>query len=68
MGVRYQAFSQADVTRVVRGALAAGAKVARMEVERDKIVLVFGEGDGPAAPANELDRELAEFEARHDQD
>jgi hypothetical protein len=62
------------VTKAVKGALKAGAKFAQVEI---RIVLFAG---GPAAPpgsevaaprtepTDDLDQELAEFEAKHGQD
>jgi hypothetical protein len=47
---------QADVARAIKGAMAAGMKVGRVEIEPGKIVLV-SEG-APTEPANELDRFL----------
>lgn len=61
-------FRAAELTRALRATLAAGVKVARIELERGRIVLLVGEGSAPAtssAAAEDLDRELAEFEARH---
>ena len=61
-------FRQADVTRAVRGALAGGIEIARVEIDRGgKIVIVSGK-PAEQQPDNELDRELAEFEAQHDHD
>jgi hypothetical protein len=59
-------FRQQDVTRAVKALAAAGVSIARVEISRDgKIVLVPLR---PAGPQDDLDRELAEFEARHGQD
>ena len=53
---RQQTFTKADVTRAVSGALAAGAKVARLELDREgKIVIVFGEGE-PTSEETPLQR------------
>jgi hypothetical protein len=39
-------FTQADVTRAVKGAVAAGVAVQRVEIDRDgRVVLVFGADD-----------------------
>jgi hypothetical protein len=58
-------FRQADVTRAIRGAAAAGVDIARMRVEiaKDKIVIITT----PEPVQDDLDRELAAFQARHDQ-
>ena len=59
-------FRQQDVTRAVKALAAAGVSIARVEISRDgKIVLVPLR---PAGPQDDLDRELAEFEARLGQD
>jgi hypothetical protein len=60
-------FRQQDVTRAIRAAIAAGVDIARVEIARDgRIVIVTAEAQ-PAARDDDLDRELAEFEARHGQ-
>lgn len=52
-------FRQVDVTRAIRGALAAGLKITRAEVDQHgKIVLMAGE-DLPT-PENALDKWLSE--------
>ena len=60
-------FRQADVTRAVRAVVAAGVGIARVEIDKSgKIVIVPGKQ--PAiARQDDLDQELAEFEARHGQ-
>lgn len=61
-------FKQLDVTRALRGAKAAGMDITQIEIGKDgKIVLFTGKpGERNAdIPRDELDRELAEFEARH---
>ncbi len=75
-------FKKTDVTRVARAVMAAGLNVVRVEINpRDgTITVVPGKPEevrqtaelialsGAAAVSNDLDRELAEFKARHDQD
>jgi ssDNA-binding replication factor A large subunit len=59
-------FRQGDVTRAIRAAVAAGVDIARIEIARDgRIVIVTGKAQ--PAVQDDLDRELAEFEARHGQ-
>ena len=61
-------FKQSDVTRAVKGAVAAGVQVGRVEITKDgSIVVVPSSMVVAAAPLDVLDRELAEFEARHGQ-
>jgi hypothetical protein len=61
------AFRQADVTRAVKGARAAGLNIGRVEIDRDgKIVLIVGSEAPEASPEqDDLDHELEEFNARH---
>jgi hypothetical protein len=62
-------FRKCDVTRAVEATLKAGLDIARVEVGREgKIVIVTTKAQGDAGPHDDLDRELAEFEARHGQD
>jgi hypothetical protein len=84
---RASTFKKADVTRVTKAVQATGLDIARVEVNRDGvIVIVLGQPDrvcnpiqpnardqvyneprnGIAVPADDLDRELAEFKARHE--
>jgi hypothetical protein len=62
-------FTQGDITKALKGAEKAGLKVQRAEVRTDgSIVLDF---NGPpivtSGTVDDLDSELAEFEARHGQ-
>jgi hypothetical protein len=57
-------FRQADVTKAVKAVRSAGVDIVRVELTKDgKIVIVTGEAQ--PAVQDDLDRELAEFEARH---
>jgi hypothetical protein len=56
-------FKQCDVTRAVRALVKAGVPVGRVEITPDgRIVIATGADSN--APTDDLDRELAEFEAR----
>ena len=60
-------FRQADVTKAVKAARSAGVDIVRVELTKDgRIVIVTGEAN--PAVQDDLDRELAEFEARHGED
>ena len=77
-------FRKTDVTRAAKAVQAAGLEVVRVEVSRDGFVIrvvprnpvqpnphdrVQNEPrNGSAVPGDDLDHELAEFNARHDQD
>jgi hypothetical protein len=58
-------FKQRDVTRAIRGALKAGVKGWRLELENGKIILTSAETS--SSLGDDLDRELADFETRHGQ-
>jgi len=60
-----QTFRQSDVTKALKAVMAAGQKWARVEIEVGKIVVIAGKQEHHSGTAAELDRELAEFEARH---
>jgi hypothetical protein len=60
-------FRQADVTKAVKAVRSAGVDIVRVELTKDgRIVIVTGEAN--PAVQDDLDRELAEFEARHGED
>jgi hypothetical protein len=57
-------FRQRDVTAAVKAVVDAGVSIARVEVDKEgKVSIVLGKAD--SAPADDLDAELADFEARH---
>jgi hypothetical protein len=61
-------FRQQDLTKAIRGATKAGVDIARIEIAQDgRIVIVAGKSQDQtiATPQDDLDRELAEFEAHH---
>jgi hypothetical protein len=60
-------FRQRDATRAVRAAMAAGLIVQRIEIDKHGKIVVWAANQTSAAP-DDLDNELAEFEARHGQD
>ena len=56
MGRARASFRQGDLARALRAARAAGAEVARVEIDRDgKLVLVMGPGSEPTTKPNEWD-------------
>jgi hypothetical protein len=61
-------FKQQDVTRALKAAVAAGLHVAgfKIDPQTGKIEVVTGKQTGLSEnPVNELDRELADWEAKH---
>jgi hypothetical protein len=56
-------FKQRDVVRLVAAAKAAGLDVKGLKVDVTKGTITVETSDGPQQDS--LDRELAEFEARH---
>jgi hypothetical protein len=59
-------FRQQDVTRAVKAVSAAGVHIARVEIGRDGTIVVVTRQPA-TSQQDDLDQELAEFEARHDQ-
>src|SRR5262249_14203374 len=61
-------FTQVEVARILRAVTDAGIVNSRVEIATDgKIVVVIGQ-QSAASAQDDLDRELAEFEASHGQD
>ena len=56
-------FNQCDVTRALKAVAKAGIRVVRVEIDPDGTI-VIGTGINATVQCDELDRELAEFEAR----
>jgi hypothetical protein len=54
------------VTRALRAAKAAGVDIARIEIAKDGRIVIIAAGDC-IAPPDDLDCELAAFQARHGQ-
>ena len=60
-------FRQSDVTKAIRAARKAGVENVRVEIAKDgRIVIVTGRAQ--PAVQDDLDRELEQFRARHNQD
>ena len=68
---RPSTFKKTDLTRATKAVLAAGVGVARVQVDRQGTITIVpgepptGSGAGIGVPPDDLDRELADFEARH---
>lgn len=60
-------FKQQDVTRALRATVAAGIEVRRVEIDKTGRIIIITAGETPSAPADDLDQELAEYEARNGQ-
>jgi hypothetical protein len=58
-------FKQLDITRAIRATKAAGVNIDRIELAPDGTIRIITPEAPPAAPDSDLDRELAEFEARN---
>jgi hypothetical protein len=59
-------FRQGDVVRVVRAAKTAGVDIAKIVVAPDGTITIIA-GNPAAVEADDLDCELAAFQARHGQ-
>jgi hypothetical protein len=64
-----QTFKQADLTRAIKAAVKAGLRVQRALVRADGLIVLDFNGPPIAmsGAVDDLDSELAEFEARHGQ-
>ncbi|WP_079541778.1 hypothetical protein [Bradyrhizobium lablabi] len=61
-------FKQQDVTRALRGAIAAGIEIQRVEIDKAGKIIIVTIGDSPQTSEHELDLELVTFKAaRHGQ-
>ena len=58
-----QTFKQADVTRAIKGARAAGMEPTRVEIYQDGRIVIFGD-EGGAGPDEALDEWLRNRNAR----
>lgn len=67
MVLRPRTFRQADVTRALRGAKAAGIEILRVEIDRSGTITLVTNSERLTTAISELDNELAEFEARNGQ-
>lgn len=68
MARRNLKFKERDVSRAIRGVVNAGISVGRVMVDRDGNIVVIASQPGDVIEASDdLDRELQEFEARHDE-
>lgn len=68
MARRPSTFRQRDITRALRGAKAAGIQIHRVEIDRAGTIVIVPTNHISQTTADELDLELAAFEARHGQD
>ena len=55
MSPRPALVKQSDLTRLIKGAVAAGVIVGRIEARPDGSVIIFPQGAGPATDPNPFD-------------
>ncbi|KJC42255.1 hypothetical protein [Bradyrhizobium sp. LTSP857] len=61
-------FKQQDLKRALQAVRSAGIQMQRVEIDDSgKFIIIFAT-EGPQTYEDELDRELAEFRARHGKD
>jgi hypothetical protein len=62
-------FRETDVRRAIKATRSSGIEIARVEIDKNgKIVVVTAKAvDQASRPSDDLDQELAEFEAHHGQ-
>jgi hypothetical protein len=61
-------FRQQDITRAIKAAVKAGVDIARIRVEITKVgSIIVATSTDQSVPQDDLDRELAAFEAHHGQ-
>jgi len=63
-----QSFKESEAVRLVRAVLAAGLTVRAVEADKGKITVLTDGNVATAGTPDDLDRELAEFEARNGED
>jgi len=61
---RASSFRKTDITRMIKAAIAGGIPNPVVEVDLKTKWLRVSGGEAPKAPQSDLDRELAEFDAR----
>ncbi len=62
--------TQREIESAVKGVQRAGLVVTGVKIDGTRILVLTNQGEaaGPQSTADDLDRELADFEARHGQD
>jgi hypothetical protein len=65
MGRSPSTFRQTDIIRALKAVRAAGYSAARVLIDRTDRIEIATTAEGSAADNTDVDRELADFEARH---
>jgi hypothetical protein len=60
-------FRQQDVTKAVKAVTAAGVDIVRVELTKDGTIAIITSSKARTEVQDNLDRELAAFQARHGQ-